>query len=51
MDHRLTPGLMLIAIGVIFLLDNLGVIQWRQWWPMILIAIGISMLFQPSKTD
>lgn len=45
MRKNLTPGLILIAIGIIFLLSNLGIIEsWGKWWPLILIAIGLGML-------
>ena len=37
----------LIALGVVFLLKNLGVISgdvWEVLWPLILIALGLSMI-------
>ena len=42
-----TGGIILLAIGIIFLLRNLGVIQQPAWsimWPSVLIAIGIGIL-------
>lgn len=47
-DLRLTPqlllGLMVMAVGVLFTLDNFGIGQWesyvRRYWPAALIAIG-----------
>lgn len=44
-------ALVLIALGVLFLLSNLGWIPrlgplFAQWWPAILIIVGISMLIQ-----
>jgi hypothetical protein len=48
----------LIAIGAIFLLVNLGVVPIRElthllstWWPLILIVIGVSMLLRPHKGE
>lgn len=50
---RRHPGLwpfILIALGVVFLLDNLGVSTWgvwnalEVWWPLILIVIGADLL-------
>ena len=41
----------LIAFGSFFLLSNLGLINislaelFKTWWPVILIAVGISLLF------
>jgi len=48
---RLFAGLVIIVLGGIALLDNFGVIQihdiWR-FWPLVLIAIGLSKLLRPS---
>jgi len=45
--HRAGPWI-LIAIGAIFLMHNLGVVSFEQirpilakWWPAILIAVGV----------
>ncbi|HEV2608253.1 MAG TPA: DUF5668 domain-containing protein [Xanthomonadaceae bacterium] len=41
----------LIAIGVLFLMHNLGIGNFdlgrliSTWWPLILIGVGSSMLF------
>ena len=48
----LVPGLMLIALGVVFLLNNLGWTDLRlgqilsTWWPAILIVAGVSLLLR-----
>jgi hypothetical protein len=44
-------GLILIVVGVLFLLSNLGMIPhvWpllRQWWPLALIIAGVVMLVE-----
>jgi len=46
-----TCALLLIIVGTLFLLSNLGWIPeirplLRQWWPLILIVIGVLMLVQ-----
>lgn len=46
-----TGALILIIVGALFLLSNLGWIPQlgpllRQWWPLILIVIGVVMLVQ-----
>jgi hypothetical protein len=53
-----TGAFILILIGIIFLLINLGVLPVRelkallaQWWPLILILVGLSMLFRPRNGD
>lgn len=50
--HRapLLGPLLLISAGVVFLLNNLGVLPWSVWallgrlWPLVLIAIGIDLI-------
>lgn len=52
---RFRWGLLLIAIGVLLLLNNADQLSWEfwwdllQWWPVILIAIGIEKIFLHSK--
>jgi len=50
---RRHPGLwpfILIALGITFLLDNLGLSTWgvwnalEVWWPLILIVLGVDLL-------
>ena len=41
----------LIVLGILFLLANLGVIPrlgalFTTWWPLILVAVGVSMLLR-----
>jgi LiaI-LiaF-like transmembrane region len=48
-----TSAIVLIVVGTLFLLSNLGVVPQlgpllRQWWPLILIVIGVIMLVQRS---
>lgn len=41
------PGLALIAVGIVFLLDNLDVVETRQvlrFWPVLLIGFGVRHL-------
>ena len=47
--------IVLITIGVLFLLYNLGLVEgdfWTiiwQWWPVLLIAIGLDSLFRRNE--
>lgn len=46
---RLVLGLVVIALGAILLLENLGLYDaWRllEWWPAALVAFGFSRLIQ-----
>lgn len=45
-------GVILIVIGAIFLLKNLGIITGDVWeiiWPVLLIALGLSFFFRRWK--
>ena len=47
--HGVTFGLIVLAIGIVFLLRNLGIIEWVSWsimWPVILIIVGIGACVQ-----
>ena len=47
--RRQFAGYALIAIGVIFLLNNQGLfrfLEWRTIWPLALVAIGVLLLAQ-----
>lgn len=55
---RFTPqlvlGVSIVALGIIFLLDNLGIIYTRDlwdFWPAILIVFGLSKLAQPKGSS
>ena len=39
-------GYLIIIIGVLFLLDNLGFLRFHLFWPIILIAFGLFILFK-----
>ncbi len=46
---QVVVGLMVIALGVMFLLDNLGVLDFRysmHFWPLVLVVIGILKILQ-----
>jgi hypothetical protein len=48
---RLVIGLMITAVGVIFLLDRWGVAQAEtllEWWPVAFLVLGVSALFSGS---
>ncbi len=52
-DSRVIVALFIIAIGVIFLLENLGVpISFDFWelWPVVLIFVGLSQLSRTRDT-
>ncbi|MBW3671845.1 MAG: hypothetical protein KY432_09265, partial [Acidobacteria bacterium] len=45
-------GILLLTAGVLFLLDNVGLVEVEpliEWWPLALIAIGVGELFGGSR--
>ena len=47
--HVPTGALVLIGLGVIFLLNNIGIFHWHwigRLWPLILIALGLRIVFR-----
>jgi hypothetical protein len=45
-------GFILIALGVLFLLQNIGILDQATWgiiWPILIIALGLSMVFKRGK--
>jgi hypothetical protein len=45
-------GFVILALGVLFLLKNLGVIYgdiWDYLWPAAIIALGISIIFKKRR--
>jgi hypothetical protein len=48
--------LILITAGVVFLLNNFGVLPWNSWdsiwrlWPLLLVVWGLQAIFGRSRT-
>lgn len=51
----IVPGLIVIGIGVLFLLNNLNIVfvhEWWRYWPVILIAAGmVKLVDSPYSND
>jgi hypothetical protein len=43
-------GLVLIVLGILFLLDNFYDIRFSDYWPLILVAVGVGLLWR-SRGD
>ncbi len=51
---RFLAGAILIVLGVLFLLDNLGLIEAREvirFWPVVLIVLGVTRLFSRRRPE
>lgn len=45
-------GLILVILGVLFLLEEMGIITgsfWGYFWPVILIVVGFSLMDKDKK--
>jgi predicted membrane protein len=51
--HSFWPGVILVILGVLFLLDTLDVSSFshivRTYWPLILIIVGIALLLKSQR--
>jgi len=50
---RLLFGTWLAALGIVFTLDNVGLVDardWLRWWPLLLVALGAGLLLTASST-
>lgn len=45
-DNAPIGAIVLIALGVVFLLDNLGVLRMHHLWPLFLIGIGLWLAYK-----
>jgi len=49
-NRRIFGGIIVIVIGLIFLLNSLFPwVGWGRLWPLILIAVGITIMIQAFK--
>jgi len=43
---KITNGLILILLGVLFLMATLDYLSWGEWWAYFLIGLGAIFLFE-----
>ncbi len=51
---RLVAGVILLSFGVLFLLDNFGLVNAGdvfRYWPLILIGLGLTRLLAPGRRE
>ena len=55
--HSLVWGIFLIFAGILLLLNTLNIIPWEVWnqiwqfWPVILILVGLNIIFGDSRVS
>jgi hypothetical protein len=45
-------GIVLVILGALLLLNEMGVIHWSFWgyiWPVIIIAVGLKLIFGDKR--
>ena len=50
--RRSALGVLLVAVGAIFLLGNLGFfrgLDWKYIWPLVVIALGVYLIAQRTR--
>jgi phage shock protein C len=50
--RRNAVGILLVAVGAIFLLGNLGLfrgLDWKYIWPLVVIALGVFLIAQRTR--
>jgi phage shock protein PspC (stress-responsive transcriptional regulator) len=51
-QRQRTAGIILIALGVLFMAQQSGLfwfVQWRYIWPLVLIAVGVGILLRQNS--
>ncbi len=54
MHSQLVVGVLVIAMGVLFLLDNLDIVDFHRaiaFWPMVFIVVGLLKLFDTTSPN
>jgi len=50
--RRNAVGILLVAVGAVFLLGNLGLfrgLDWKYIWPLAVIALGVYLIAQRTR--
>lgn len=49
--HAFTSAFWVFLIGIIWLLDALGILRWSHSWPLLLIGGGLMLIFKRTMYD
>ena len=50
--RRYAVGILLVGVGAIFFLGNLGIfrgLDWKYIWPLVIIALGVFLIAQRTR--
>jgi hypothetical protein len=42
----ITGGLIVVWLGVVFLLSNMGFLYWHNWWAYFILGIGVIFILE-----
>jgi hypothetical protein len=42
----ISGGLIVVWLGVVFLLRNMGFLYWRNWWAYFILGIGVILILE-----
>jgi phage shock protein C len=51
--RTITAGVILLALGLLFLATNLGLFRWFNWglyWPLLLVVLGALLIWNRSRS-
>lgn len=46
LNGKRTPGIILVSVGTFFLLEEYGPYDFRDFWPVIVIIVGVTLIFR-----
>jgi hypothetical protein len=47
----LVTGITIFSVGLVFLMDNLGIVDISILWPLIPMALGVGMLIKYLRSE
>lgn len=51
LNGKRTPAIILVSVGTFFLLEEFGPYDLRDFWPVIIILVGVAFIFRHKKAQ
>ncbi|MDW3196912.1 MAG: DUF5668 domain-containing protein [Cytophagales bacterium] len=51
LSGKKTPGIILVSVGAFFLLEEYGPYDLRDFWPVIIIIVGVAFIFRHKRAQ